>query len=441
MPIPSSRTIEFQMAREALRHRLAICTSGWAASGLPSLRAEIVDLCAQLRDLGSLDRAALADLHRRHGESLAARPLHADPAHHPAQAHAAMLPAQESARIFEDLIWPALYAGHAAPQARPRAIVYGAHVGCSKARGMAQAARALGGPGQVVTVMLEDLRPFHPGYARLLQHNPRLAAQYTEPDVLRWLDMAVSAAMAARAPLVLEAGMRKARKIVVTFESLEAAGYEVEARALAVPHAISWQNIVVGQELSRRQLGLTRTTSAAAHQATYDGLAGMLEHIEQQQLASQVSVYDRFGECCYSHDVRTGRKFGSSPTAVTELRIRRALPMTLQHLRQFHQAYVWLEASVADPERQTGNEEWLQTEGLRWEAQCALLAEAFLTLPEPDCLAEFPQLEPAFSILDGIRQQATEIANERHRTLLVKKAAEVIGRRISDGNFAAPYPW
>ncbi|HYF42039.1 MAG TPA: zeta toxin family protein [Ramlibacter sp.] len=448
MRAPSGPTVDFQIAREALRHLLAmrmaqLCVAereaGPGGADAARQRADVRELSVQLRNLAALDAAAMASVRNACATALKAQ-LHAAGAARPQPPPAGTLAAQESLRIFEEFIWPALFAG-TAPQARPRAVVFGSHLGCAKARAMAKASAALGSPDCVVAVMLEDLRAFHPGYAPMLQHSPRLAAQYTEPDVLRWVDMAVQACLAARVPLVLEAGMRKVEKIVDTFGLLEAAGYEVEARALAVPHAVSWQNTLVAQELSRQELGLTRTNTAAAHQATFDGLPVMLEHIEQQQLAALVTVYDRFGHCCYSHDVRTGRKDGSAPSAATELRIRRALPLTLQHLRQFHQAYRWLEACISAPGREASNDELLQTEGLRWESECALLAEAFLNVPEEQCLAEFPQLGNAFAILHGIRAEAQALDDDLHRTLVIKKAAAGIARRVADGNLAAPIPW
>jgi|GEM_PF-5310166 len=448
MRAPTGPTVDFQIAREALRHLLAmrmaqLCAMereiGAASAGTARQRADIGELSAQLRNLAALDAPAMADVRKACAMALKAQ-LQAAGAAPPPPPPAGTLAAPDHLRIFQEFIWPALFAG-AEAQARPRAIVFGSHLGCAKARAMGKATAALGGAGCVVAVMLEDLRAFHPGYAPMLHHSPRLAAQYTEPDVLRWVDMAVHACLAARVPLVLEAGMRKVEKIVDTFGLLEAAGYDVEARALAVPHAVSWQNILVAQELSRQELGFTRTHTAAAHQATFDGLPVMLEHIEQQQLASLVTVYDRFGHCCYSHDVRTGRKDGSAPSAATELRIRRALPLTLQHLRHFHQAYRWLEACVSAPGREASNDELLQTEGLRWEAECALLAEAFLTLPEEQCQAEYPQLGNAFAILHGIRSEAQALDDDAQRTLVIKKAAAGIARRVADGNLAAPIPW
>ena len=70
-----------------------------------------------------------------------------------------------------------------------------------------------------------------------------------------------------------------------------------------------------------------------------------------------------------------------------------------------------------------------------------MLAEAFLTVPEEQCLAEFPQLGNAFAILHGIRAEAQALDDDLHRTLVIKKAAAGIARRVADGNLAAPIPW
>jgi len=444
-PLTHPRPICFEVAREALRQAIALRSGELAHATLApaaaprtadEVRAALSQWSDTLRMLPLLPEAELLAVPQR-CMSVANEGIGDDPAPRPGMRYT--LCDTEHARIFNELIRPALLDARSSAGS-PRAIVFGAHLGCETAHAMATACESLGGPADAVVLMLEDMRAFHPHYAQLMRRSPRLAAFYTDADAARWLDMALQAAVGRRQTILLEAAMRDPQKIVEAFGFLHAHGYHVEARALAFPHACSWQSVLHVQELGRLASGVGRTTTSGAHQATFEGLPRMLDRIEREGLADAVSVFDRHGHCCYrrGREDAAGRATG---TAVTALHIERALPLPLDELRQARDTFLWLEAALGAPGRDAANEELLQIEGLRWDAECALLAQAFLDLPEPECLRAYPKLVDAFDMLRNVCLDARFVEQPHHRELLLKKGREGIARCIVRGNFIVPAPW
>lgn len=431
-----ARGVLFEATRQALRHRLAMRSAHFAAQrgdASDTAREELLHLGRQLRSLHELDDEGLALLRERCAASLRAEGL-------PGQAGelGGTLPPEEHERIFQELIVPVVLGG-CEPVPCPQAVVIGSHLGSGTAHAMGAACASLGGPLAAAIITLEDLRAFHPGHAALLRRDARLAAHFTQADALGWLDRTLHLARKRRLTLVLEAAMRSTDGVLQAFRQLRASDYWVEARALAVPHAASWEAIQSVQELNRLETGVAASITSAAHQATFDGLAEMLDRIERDHLADRVTVYDAQGNCRYWHETAGGTRSAPVP-AVNVLRVVRALPPSLQDLKQSHDTYSWLERLLTAPGRSASNEELLRIEGLRWDAECALLAHAFLTVPEGECLKAYPQLAPAFDILANLRAGAEGIPGDEGR-LMVKKAAEGIARRISHGNLAMPIPW
>jgi hypothetical protein len=427
-PISDDGAVRLEVTREALRQSLAACMSG---PQVPA-RGAVEDLGRKLRSV-----AGMGPGQHRQARLDAAGPLDAagapvgatriDPARH-------ALPAEVNASLFETFIEPALFGGLRASGA-PQAVVIGAHLGCGISQAAGAAARELGRDAAAI-LMADDLRAFHPDYARLVRRSPRLAAFYTEADAQLWLQRALHSAVRRRLPFVLEATpLRSAELISKTFEFIREGGYRVQARTLAVPHAVSWQAILCVQEQCRLEFGVSRHITSGAHQATYDGLPSMLEWIEREQMAHSVSVHDRHGSPCL------GPGTPLPACAANVLRVLRELPPTLAQRRRFAQTYLWLETLLNGPGRGAANDELLEMEGLRWDAHCALLAQAFLEVPRPECLREFPQLRNAFDVLENVRAASEALPDRAHAALLAKRAAEGIARRIGNGNITAPAPW
>ena len=69
--------------------------------------------------------------------------------------------------IFEQDIKPVLFAG-ARPVERPVAVIFGGQPGAGKSAAVEAAKEELGPRGGAVEIIGDDLRGFHPHYARLM---------------------------------------------------------------------------------------------------------------------------------------------------------------------------------------------------------------------------------------------------------------------------------
>lgn len=207
--------------------------------------------------------------------------------------------------IFELRIRPRLFEG-AASRERPVAIIFGGQPGSGKSAAKHAALRELDRRGGAVEIAGDDLRQFHPQYAQLMRADDRTAAMYTDKDSGRWVEMAIVEAQALRANLVVEGTMRNPEVVASTMRTLRVAGYEIDARGLAVSHALSEQGILQRYELQKQDRRVGGMTTAQAHQAAYDGMPRTLKVIEQGKLADRVTLYRRGGEHVYTNDLYQG---------------------------------------------------------------------------------------------------------------------------------------
>ena len=252
--------------------------------------------------------------------------------------------------IFEQDIKPDLFAG-AKPSNQPVAVIFGGQPGAGKSAAVDSAIRELGPRGGAVQIIGDDLRAYHPHYARLMERDDKTAAFYTDRDTGQWVEKAIAEAKAQRVNLVIEGTMRDGNKVAATMESLRAAGYEIDARALAVNPRLSEQGILQRYENQKADRGTGRMTTPEAHQAAYDGMPATLERIERDKLADRVTIYRRGAEAIYSNELQGGQ-WAREPQARAVVESERTRTMTLQERRDYAQGFDRLAEQLARPERQ-----------------------------------------------------------------------------------------
>jgi len=190
------------------------------------------------------------------------------------------LSAIEHQAIFEQRIKPYVFSG-AQPSSRPVAIVFGGQPGAGKSAAIDLAKLELHDRGGAIEIIGDKLRDFHPLYSRLVGLDDKTAAFYTDRDTGLWIEKSITEAARLRVSVVIEGTMRDSGKVAATMKMLRAAGFEIDARALAVHHRLSAQGILMRYEGQKLDRGSARMTTAAAHQAGYDGLPITLSRIEQ----------------------------------------------------------------------------------------------------------------------------------------------------------------
>jgi len=272
----------------------------------------------------------------------------------------------EHQAIFEKEIKPDLFANKKASD-RPVAVIFGGQPGAGKSAAVAAAMAELETQGGAVKIEGDALREYHPMHDWLMTRDDRTAAFYTDRDSGAWVEKAIAAAKARRVNIVIEGTMRNGDVVAATMKDLREAGYQIDARALAVNFQLSEQGILMRYEGQKKDRGSGRMTTPEAHKAGYDGVPQTLERIEREMLADRVTLYRRGGEVIYSNALESGGwKHEAKARAVVEA--ERARPMTLAERKAYVEGFDKLATMLSHPERHASTREIAHMEQLRHHA-------------------------------------------------------------------------
>lgn len=278
----------------------------------------------------------------------------------------------EHQAIFDNDIKPDLFAG-AKPSRQPVAIIFGGQPGAGKSAAMDLAVHDLQAHGGAVQVIGDDLRGYHPQYARWMGQGDKTAAFYADHDTRGWIEKAIDAAKALRVHIVIEETMLDADKVAAMMTSLRDAGYTIDARVLAVASHLSEQVILQRYENQRLDRGAGRMTAPQIHQAAYDGMLHTLARIEGQKLADRVTVYRRGAHAIY-HNEHRGGLWKREPQAHAVVESERARPMTAQERKEYRAGLDALADILAHPERRASAHEVHHIATLQRQAQSTAAA-------------------------------------------------------------------
>jgi predicted ABC-type ATPase len=278
-----------------------------------------------------------------------------------------LTPAENTA-IFETDIKPDLFAG-TKPSDRPVAIIFGGQPGSGKSASVDAALCELEKCGGAVQIIGDDMRGYHPHYARLMEQDDKTAAFYTDRDTGQWIEKSIASAKEQRVNIIIEGTMRDGNKVAETMQSLRQAGYKIEARALAVNPCLSRQGILQRYENQKADRGTGRMTTAKAHQDGYDGMLVTLERIENEKLADRVGIYKRGGEEIYSNELLRDGEWARVPQARLVVEAERKRPMTLQERHDYAEGFDKLLNLIAKPSRKASSQEINVIEELRQRAR------------------------------------------------------------------------
>lgn len=269
--------------------------------------------------------------------------------------------------LFEKVIVPQLFE-NAQTMARPVAIIFGGQPGAGKSAAVEIAERALESRGGSVKIIGDELRDFHPEFRTLLKADDKTAAFYTDRDTGQWVEKAIAHAKELRTNIVIEGTMRDSDKVAQTMQSLRAAGYEIDARALAVHGVLSLQGVLQRYENQKADRGIGRMTTPEAHQAAYDGMPVTLERIELEKLADRVTLYRRGGVAIYTNTLEEGA-WTKEPQARAALVAERSRPLNQEELQSYVQGYDRPVELMARPGRGATDKELTVVHTLRAQAQ------------------------------------------------------------------------
>lgn len=251
---------------------------------------------------------------------------------------------EQHERIFQRLVLPTMLPSSGSV-ASPVAVILGGQPGAGKTRLLNTAALELQARGPLAVINGDDLRSFHPACPVLQRDDPLNAACHTDHDSGRWVEKLIEAARDRRVNLVIESTMRRPEVFIRTGGQLHAAGYRVEAWAMAVPERLSWQGVHQRYEAMLAAGSAARFTAREAHDAGAAGMLDTLGRIERDGLAGRVMVGTRVGAILYDNHVGNGT-WGEAPRASEIVRCERARPRTSEELRDIERGWSSVIASM-----------------------------------------------------------------------------------------------
>lgn len=339
----------------------------------------------------------------------------------------------EHQTIFDDDIKPDLFT-NAKPSSHPVAVIFGGQPGAGKSAAVDFALRDFEQRGGAVQIIGDDLRSYHPQYESLMERDDKTAAFYTDRDTGQWVEKSIAYAKEQRVNIVIEGTMRDGNKVAETMQSLRAAGYRIDACALAVNEQLSQQGIVQRYENQKADRGTGRMTTLEAHQAAYAGMPQTLERIECDKLADRVTIYRRGAEEIYSNELQGG-EWVKEPQARVTVEAERSRPMSLQERRSYAEGFDKLADLMTRPDRKASVDEIKTVEVLQHRAKRGLAAETFRQMPPEQAIKEHPELASTYVYMHGLelKMQADGL-DEKQRSIVRQRTRENLANRIEQGN-------
>ncbi len=217
---------------------------------------------------------------------------------------------------------------------RPRLILLGGQPGAGKTAVLIASHAELGQAGSTIRIVGDDLRSYHPQFLAFQRKDPETASSFTQMDAGRWTEKLLAAAAERQVNIVFETTMRTPENVARVIGMARDAGYDVEARAVAVNPRLSWQGNHYRFEEMLRLNDAARIPPQHIHDDAVDGLRVSIEKVESERLVDRVQLRTRGGTILYDNAVRKG-EWQIPPGARQALDAEQSRPMTRGELQRF----------------------------------------------------------------------------------------------------------
>ncbi len=217
---------------------------------------------------------------------------------------------------------------------RPRLILLGGQPGAGKTAVLIASHAELSRSGPTIRIVGDDLRSYHPNFLAFQRQDPERASQFTQADAGRWTEKLLAAATERNVNIVFETTMRTPENVARVVGISRAAGYDVEARAVAVNPRLSWQGNHYRFEEMLRAGDAARIPPQHVHDAAVTGLRVSLEKLESEKLVDRVQLRTRGGTILYDNEQRGGA-WSQPPHARLVLEREQSRPMMTGELQRF----------------------------------------------------------------------------------------------------------
>ncbi|WP_296193787.1 zeta toxin family protein [uncultured Microbacterium sp.] len=224
---------------------------------------------------------------------------------------------------FYSIVLPELFRA-ATPNATPVWIGIGGQPGAGKTAGR-QTALRLAGAANVVPIIGDDLRTFHPDYSRLMREAPLEMPERTQEASGAWVELALEHAARERINTLVEGTFRRPEVTLATAQRFKNAGFRTHLVALAVAGWESRLSTVERFVADFRNGRAARWTPMAAHEAGLLGTPRTVRAAERDVTIDRISIVTRRGDVLFdgSEQARAGaaaallREQERAPSATT----------------------------------------------------------------------------------------------------------------------------
>ncbi|MFB9774852.1 zeta toxin family protein [Brevibacterium otitidis] len=190
---------------------------------------------------------------------------------------------------FEHIAREDIFGDYAPTPESPRLVLLGGQPAAGKT--VAQDAILAEDP-TLVPITGDDLREYHPDYARLMVEEPLAMPEKTAPVSGGLVRLALEHALAHRFSVLLEGTFRDPEMVTGTASRFAEAGYRVEVVAVATPAAVSRLS-AQQRALAAAYPGIGRWTPPEAHETAVAGSPRVVAALEALPFITRVRVFSR----------------------------------------------------------------------------------------------------------------------------------------------------
>lgn len=190
---------------------------------------------------------------------------------------------------FEHIACEDIFGDHAPTPEGPRLVLLGGQPAAGKT--VAQDAILAEDPA-LVPITGDELREYHPDYARLMVEEPLLMSERTAPVSGGLVRLALEHALVHRFSVLLEGTFRDPEMVTGTASRFAEAGYRVEVVAVATPAAVSRLS-AQQRALAAAYPGIGRWTPPEAHETAVAGSPRVVAALEALPFIIRVRVFSR----------------------------------------------------------------------------------------------------------------------------------------------------
>lgn len=203
-----------------------------------------------------------------------------------------MIPA-ELHRIYTERIAPLVFAG-AVPAETPVLVLVGGQPGAGKSVAIGRLADRYP-ERDIVSIVGDDFRRFHPDYPRVLAADPVAMPRITAEAAGAWTRMAVSEGVRRSVNMLVEGTWRDSAVPLATARQASLAGYFVHAGVIAVPRIMSLVATLTRFYDALEAGVVARWTPFDVHESAVAGLPATVRALAGASAVDRFTVCDRTG--------------------------------------------------------------------------------------------------------------------------------------------------